>query len=144
MIGAQGTFAVSEIRPRNRIDHILFYGTLRRGSVEHARLALGNALSYVGRRAVRGTAYDLGDYPGLLLGSGKTIADLFRIDSPSVLGRMDRYEGFDPSNVEASLFVRTATRVRRFQGSSAGPLRAWIYVYNHPIPSGAARCTEIF
>jgi hypothetical protein len=56
--------------------------------------------------------------------------ELFRIVNPGVLTDLDRYEGFDPGNPRASLFVRTQVLLLNPQ------VRAWVYFLNLQIPRG--------
>ena len=48
--------------------HVFVYGTLRRGEQRDINL-LTPAPRWVGQASVEGVLYDLGDYPGLVLGS---------------------------------------------------------------------------
>jgi gamma-glutamylcyclotransferase (GGCT)/AIG2-like uncharacterized protein YtfP len=116
-------------RGDRRVTHVLFYGTLCRGEANHRLLRLEAALTYRGKRSVGGTLYDLGSYPGLLLGTGRAAAELFRIDDASVLRRLDRFERYEPRNPERSLFRRTRVAIPRF-ANSASTIDAWIYAFN--------------
>ena len=58
------TFLMPEVPTR----HVFVYGTLRRGEQRDINL-LKPAPRWVGRASVDGVLYDLGDYPGLVLGS---------------------------------------------------------------------------
>ncbi len=93
---------------------------------------------------VRGSLYDVGDYPGLVLDDAGWVAgELFRIpDLAARLNDLDREEGYDPADDARSLYVRRRGAVRVEDGSS---LDAWLYLYNDPggppgrgprIPSG--------
>lgn len=113
-----------------KIHHMLLYGTLCAGEPAHERLGLHEALTFQGRRRVPGTLYDLGPYPGLVLGSGTAPAELYRIDDPAIIAHVDSYEGHDPGDPSASLFVRTVLAVPRHAHSAAASLDAWVYVFN--------------
>jgi gamma-glutamylcyclotransferase (GGCT)/AIG2-like uncharacterized protein YtfP len=93
------------------------------------RLGVEHALSYVGPCEITGRLFDLGDYPGLIVGSGAVDAELYVVDDASVLRRLDEFEGYDPGDLERSLFVRRCVRL-------ASPTAdAWVYLYNRD-PSG--------
>jgi gamma-glutamylcyclotransferase (GGCT)/AIG2-like uncharacterized protein YtfP len=83
--------------------------------------------------------YDLGEFPGLVLESGRVVAELFKIRDTSVLPRLDKYEVYDPAKPKQSLFRRTAIQLPRYRSWIANKLHghptidAWIYVYNQPI-----------
>ena len=112
------------------VRHLLLYGTLGTGEPAHAALGLPGVLELLGPRIVAGTLYDLGEYPGIVLGRGATWAELYRILDAALLGRLDAYEGFAAHDPQGSLFVRTAVRVRRFAHAPAPRVTAWIYVFN--------------
>ena len=92
---------------------------------------------------VYGRLYDLGEYPGAVLdGDTKTkiFGTVFKIPGDlELLRRLDEYEGFNPKEPAASLFVRR----RHFVTLSTGKrLRCWLYEYNgqpsrtRVVPSG--------
>jgi gamma-glutamylcyclotransferase (GGCT)/AIG2-like uncharacterized protein YtfP len=79
--------------------------------------------------AVRGRLYDLGPYPGLVDLDNPTagwIEGFVRVvDILELVGRLDPYEG-----VDEGLY-------RRERVTTRSGVRAWIYVYNRPLPGGA-------
>jgi gamma-glutamylcyclotransferase (GGCT)/AIG2-like uncharacterized protein YtfP len=120
-------------------DFLLLYGSLGSREPMHAELGLDKALQRLGPREIHGSLYDLGEFPGLVLGQGGVAAELFRIRDLSVLLRLDKYEEYDPAKPEQSLFRRSTIRLPRYRAPIANRLRgnptidAWIYVYNRPI-----------
>jgi gamma-glutamylcyclotransferase (GGCT)/AIG2-like uncharacterized protein YtfP len=78
---------------------------------------------------VRGSLYDFGDHPGLVLDDAGWVAgELFRIpDLAARLHDLDREEGSDSADDARSLYVRRRGAVRVDDGSS---LDAWLYLYN--------------
>ena len=89
--------------------------------------------------SVRGILYDLGSYPGVVLdekSGGLVRGSVFELprDDPSLLTRIDAYEGFDQSDCERSLFIRKRSVV---QLTDRTVLPCWVYTYNRSI-SGAA------
>ena len=127
-------------KPRKR--YLFSYGTLL---PEHAPREIAptvRRLRRVGQGFVRGKLYDLGDYPGAVLTrNGPLIRGLvFELpDDPSVLEQLDRYEEFDSSRPNGSLFVRKRRVVNLQNGKK---IVCWIYTYNgstdtaSPLPSG--------
>lgn len=120
-------------------EFLLLYGSLGSRESMHAELGLAKALQPLGPREIRGTLYDLEQYPGLVLGPGVVVAELFKIRDLSVLSRLDKYEEYDHANSEQSLFRRTTLQLPRYRSRIANKLRRhpaidpWIYVYNRPI-----------
>ena len=118
------------------VDYILFYGSLRRGEATFEQLNLGRRLEFVRPVRIAGALYDLGDYPGLVLGAlGQVKGELYRILDPAVLAELDDYELYrpdDPAPYDAakgtgSLYLRQAIGV--------GTTSAFVYVLNVP-PTG--------
>ena len=77
--------------------HVFVYGTLRRGEQRDISLLMP-APRWVGQASVEGVLYDLGDYPGLVLGSDqqpgqeKVMGEVYEISD--VLERLlDEIEG---------------------------------------------------
>lgn len=120
-------------------DFLLLYGSLGSRESMHAQLGLAKALEPLGVREIPGILYDLGEYPGLVLGAGSASAELFKVKDLSVLRRLDEFEEFDHARLDRSLFRRTTLQLPRHTRALAHRLRgrpmidAWIYVYNQPI-----------
>ncbi|HET6581783.1 MAG TPA: gamma-glutamylcyclotransferase family protein, partial [Nannocystaceae bacterium] len=68
---------------------LFVYGTLRSdsGHAMHDVLARGAVL--VGRGEVDGTAVDLGEYPGLVLGGGTAHGELWALHDDALFARLD-------------------------------------------------------
>jgi gamma-glutamylcyclotransferase (GGCT)/AIG2-like uncharacterized protein YtfP len=106
------------------------YGTLRRRSI-FPKLAMAvSRLQFFSYGLIRGRRFWQRAYPALIQDRGVAQVELFRIVDPNVLGDLDRYEGFDSSNLRASLFVRTPVLLLNPQ------VRAWVYFLNLQIPRG--------
>lgn len=112
-------------------QYLFIYGTLRPGLAPDAVAAAVLTLKLVGEGFVRGTLYDLGEYPGAALeaaAESKVFGAVFELPgNPEVLHALDVYEGFNPEAVAESLFVRVEQAVELADGSS---LPCWVYVYN--------------
>ena len=116
-----------------RSKALLFaYGTLMRGYALHAGLAAGATLLTTG--SVRGRLLGLRGFPGLVEGAGRVSGEVYRLDDPELLARLDREEGYN--------FVRRRAVVTLAGGRRA---RAWLYRYRGPrerawpIPDGDYR-----
>jgi gamma-glutamylcyclotransferase (GGCT)/AIG2-like uncharacterized protein YtfP len=130
-------------------EYLFSYGTLL---PEHAPSEISHVLAKLrplGRATVPGVLYDLGAYPGAVLGraSGKRIAGMvFRLPNDSaILKKLDEYEGFDPANPGESLFVRGRYPVALATGRI---LQCWIYEYNGkrvvaPVVAGGRYCAKL-
>jgi gamma-glutamylcyclotransferase (GGCT)/AIG2-like uncharacterized protein YtfP len=119
-------------RARRTIRYIVFYGTLRAGHAAHSRLKLRKALAYVGQCRLHGKLYDLGRYPGLVLGAGLAEGEVYRIRDHALLPRLDAFEGFDARRPARSRFLRKVVAIPRALGSAVR-IPAWIYVFNGAI-----------
>ena len=106
------------------------YGTLRRRSIFHKLAVAAARLQFFSCGLVRGRLFWQRTYPALVQDRGIAQVELFRIVDPSVLGELDRYEGFDPSNLRASLFIRKQILLLNPR------VPAWAYFLNRQIPRG--------
>jgi gamma-glutamylcyclotransferase (GGCT)/AIG2-like uncharacterized protein YtfP len=123
---------------RGRKHYLFSYGTLLPRLAPAEIRPTVQRLRRVGKGFVRGQLFDLGEYPGAVLGrSGSPIAgQIFELpNDPEVLHRLDEYEGFDPSRPGASLFVRKRRYVQLEDGSR---VFCWVYAYNRPVKAERA------
>jgi gamma-glutamylcyclotransferase (GGCT)/AIG2-like uncharacterized protein YtfP len=114
------------------MSNLLFaYGTLLPGRAPGEIAAVVNRLRPVERGFVRGTLYDLGDYPGAVLDPTSPrmiVGTVLQLpDDAGFLHQLDAYEGFDPNAPEESLFLRVRHPVTVASGRT---LQCWVYVYN--------------
>jgi gamma-glutamylcyclotransferase (GGCT)/AIG2-like uncharacterized protein YtfP len=115
-------------------DLLFVYGTLRPGfSGEGRRLV--HDLEAVGEATVRGTLYDVGDYPGMILGDGLVRGDVVRVPTRQRFEALDAYEECDAS---PPLFRRVLTTARCRDASEK---IVWVYTYARSI-AGKARIHE--
>ena len=69
------------VQPDTSTRHVFVYGTLRRGEQRDITL-LHPAPQWVGTASLQGVLYDLGAYPGVVLGEpGWVLGEVYRIDS---------------------------------------------------------------
>lgn len=98
-------------------DHfyLFTYGSLKAAGVSGAAHELLAGCDRVAEGTVRGTLYDIGDYPALLLSGTDMVRGVVWRCPSERLRALDAYEG-----TEAGLFRRSATRV--------GGRACWVYV----------------
>ncbi len=111
--------------PGTPVCRLFVYGTLRSGQPNSPRL--GGA-TLLGMASTSGKLIHLGDYPGLVLGEGVVLGELYELPV-AALERIDDLEGFDPLDPEASLFLRVDRSV--FLEGSAEPTQAFTYLWPH-------------
>ncbi len=104
---------------------VLFvYGQLRRGEIGYERLGLAGRTAWLGPARVKGVLYDLGAYPGLVLGGDRLVhGELLGFDDPALWAALDEYEEYDPDNSEISEYRRIEVDLLDLTA------RAWTYVY---------------
>lgn len=106
---------------------VFVYGLLRPGCAGFAELNLAERTVIIGRDRIAGTLYDLGDYPGVTLGGGSSVAgELLLLQDKGVLADLDAYELYSPNDLAGSEYVRTEVT------TLSGRL-AWVYVYGHSL-----------
>ena len=112
-------------------SYLFAYGTLLPGHAPGEITASVDRLRSIGRGRIRGRLYDLGEYPGAILDAAADTAVsgvvLELPQDPAVLRSLDEYEGYDPADPDASLFVRKNCPIELFDGRE---LQCWVYVYN--------------
>jgi gamma-glutamylcyclotransferase (GGCT)/AIG2-like uncharacterized protein YtfP len=104
---------------------IFVYGTLQPGDVGFVELGLEGRVALVGADVVCGKLYDLGDYPGAVLGGSDLIrGQILRPLDDGVLPLLDAYELYQPGDPKESEFLRLRVVTAHHN------LNCWIYVYN--------------
>jgi gamma-glutamylcyclotransferase (GGCT)/AIG2-like uncharacterized protein YtfP len=104
-------------------DRIFFYGSLRPPYDTQRRIGIASMVRHLGRAEVRGTLHDLGAYPALAVGAGVVVGDLYEVVGAGLADVLDPFEGFDPANPGASLYVRERIVLAAPEGV------AWVYRY---------------
>lgn len=114
-------------------QYLFVYGSLRKGFAPPEIAETADKLKLVGEAFVYGSLYDLGEFRALVSGGEDEIfGQILELpDDAKVLRRLDEYEGFDASNPQESLFVRTETTA--YFGDEQ--LQTWIYEYNGDLPT---------
>ena len=119
-------------------NHIFVYGTLKK---EHSANNIIQKIShYVDKAKIHGIMYDLGRYPGILEDPKSYVyGEVYAMENKDALQSTDKYEGFDPKDLENSLFIRKITTAF-CDDESQIPVFAYFYnydvKYSQKIPSG--------
>lgn len=112
-------------------DYLFIYGTLMPSKGDDEIAHIVKRLRRIGAAYVRGRLYNLGEYPGAVIDhSANTSIHGELVELPAdkaILEALDKYEEFDPSRPQKSLFVRKKTKIKLATGRN---VEGWIYVYN--------------
>jgi gamma-glutamylcyclotransferase (GGCT)/AIG2-like uncharacterized protein YtfP len=121
-------------------EYLFVCGTLRREmwhKIPPEIAALMQSLRLNGIGKVRGQLFDLGEYPGGVVGEDfetNIVGEIYELPEPrEVFSILDRYEGFVPGELEASLFARVQAPAILPDG---GQLSCWLYAYNDWVATG--------
>lgn len=104
-------------------NRVFVYGTLRPAVANGEPRLLVEGLRQDGPATVRGRIVDLGDYPGLVEGSGLVHGDLLVVEDAEQLAALDAYEECGPPSF---LYRREVVTAERPNGDS---LAVWVYRY---------------
>ncbi len=99
--------------PSQSPELIAVYGSLLSDMGGAEDLGVTEQLRLVGPCEIGGVLYDLGRYPGLVLGNGIVHGEIYELADPAVLERLDAYESYQPANPEGSLYIRRLVRLAR-------------------------------
>ena len=116
-------------------DHLFIYGTLHPDRAPAEIAPAARRLQSIGPATIRGTLYNLGDFPGAILDdtAPTTIpGEVFVVPDPAILAAFDTYEDFRPDDPAGSLFLRTKAIVTFDDGSRES---CWVYIYNRDPPT---------
>lgn len=109
-----------------RKSYLYAYGTLRKDARGGHNLYPG--LTYVETLKIPGQIYDLGWFPGIVLGlSGSVVCDKFIVDDEETWDHLDAYEGYHKYSPRCSLYIRTQFR------ESYAYCCGFIYEYNRSV-----------
>jgi len=119
-----------EPTPPSASRHVFVYGTLRRGDVRDIT-RLRPAPQYVGMASVAGVLYDLGPYPGVVLGGPARVTGEVYTISAELERQLDVIEEVWPQ--QTGEYCKQAARVRLGQpqaSSGAVELDCLVYEIN--------------
>ena len=111
---------------------LFVYGSLLDEDNEFAIYLKDNSKFYSTGK-VKGTLYDIGEYPGAILfpeGGEYIYGNILKIDTPEkVFKVIDDYEGYGGEQSWPNEFIRILTGIE----VEAEVIDCWIYVYNLPV-----------
>ena len=110
---------------------LFVYGTLLNHNNEFA-VYLKEHSHFFANGKVKGTLYDIGEYPGAVLDDGDEYiyGVILQIDDPEVVFlEIDDYEGYGDEQREPNEFVRISTDVE----TASEIEHCYTYVYNLPV-----------
>ena len=112
-------------------DLLFIYGTLLPGRAPAAMEAVCRRLRPRGEATVAGYLYDLGHYPGAVIGGDGVIhGQIVEVDCEQTWRVLDRYEGCPREGEGDRLFRRVRTIATLTDGS---PIECWTYVYERDV-----------
>ena len=109
---------------------VFVYGTLRKGGVRALPMLAPHSRD-LGMAVIRGTLFDLGAFPGLVLGAlghalghdaGDVVGELYEVDG-TTLARLDEIEQYFPDRPEGSYYLRLPATVTQ----SGETVSCWTY-----------------
>jgi gamma-glutamylcyclotransferase (GGCT)/AIG2-like uncharacterized protein YtfP len=114
-------------------ERIFLYGTLRRGGSRDV-LKFYEGAFFAGGARLRGTLYDLGEYPGLILDDRAdfVIGELFDVTA-GALADLDEWEGIDLENPDGGEYRRRRIEAELADGS---PQPCWVYEIRPEVCAG--------
>jgi gamma-glutamylcyclotransferase (GGCT)/AIG2-like uncharacterized protein YtfP len=114
--------------------YLFVCGTLLPELVPEHLAGLMGTFTSVGAASIAGRLYDLGEYPGAIAdeqASERVVGWIYEIPpGDAALKQLDAYEGIDPKNSAASLFLRRRA-VAELAGG--GQIDCWLYAYNRAV-----------
>jgi len=121
---------------------IFVYGSLRSGFHHPAYEYISRYFSLVGNAKVKGSLYDMGEYPAAVSSNGSNfiVGELYAIKQADEFGwaiaQLDDYEGIHTEQGEIALYKRAQTTVYINDTETL----AWIYWFNGDVSGGT--CIE--
>lgn len=113
--------------------YLFVYGTLMQSSGHpmHQKLIAGS--EFVCHGWITAQLYQIRDYPGVIesdASDDKVYGEVYRLTEPGLLALLDDFETCSSAFPEPHEYRRKEIEVFV---SAAKMLRAWAYIYNHPV-----------
>ena len=111
---------------------LFVYGTLLQPGNEFAAY-LNKHCKFIGDGRIRGRLYDIGQYPGAVIGNTEERyihGSIFMMDDPeTILKVVDDYEGIGELYNHPHEYIRELVDIF----TDNGDINCWIYLYNLPV-----------
>jgi gamma-glutamylcyclotransferase (GGCT)/AIG2-like uncharacterized protein YtfP len=117
---------LTELNRRKKI-YFALYGTLMEGFAGKVEAGVLKKLCYKDECIIKGDLYDLGEFPGLVCGEGAVRAELYEVSDMSAIQDLDKFEQYDPTQKESSLYIRKLVKPMNYASN------VWVYFYNRQI-----------
>jgi gamma-glutamylcyclotransferase (GGCT)/AIG2-like uncharacterized protein YtfP len=111
-------------------DRLFVYGSLLPGHEPAGMAAVCRRLNFLEPATIRGQLFDLGPYPGVIIGNGAdgiVHGELAEVDCDDTWRALDQYEGCPRAGEGDGLFRRVRTVAALESGES---VECWVYVYD--------------
>lgn len=120
---------------QDSVRHLFVYGSLRKPIGHDRHQFLDRFAEYIGEAVFQGKLYMVRNYPGAVVSESsrdRVAGELYRLKQPEkVFPKLDFYEGYDATNRNDSLFIRSMVEVRLIDSGES--VESWIYLYNKPV-----------
>jgi gamma-glutamylcyclotransferase (GGCT)/AIG2-like uncharacterized protein YtfP len=107
--------------------HVFVYGSLKVGG--HFAKAFDGVRKNITKASVKGTLFNMGSFPGIVLGGEKTVHGELHLyeDFAQVVRRMDYIEGYRKRNDPRNLYHKNVIEVKTGDGKT---IKALVYTLN--------------
>lgn len=112
-------------------QYLFVYGTLRRNRQNLSQHPFLADCDFISDASVYGELYEIGPYPGLILGGTKLVnGELYQMQHPEhTLSALDIYEECAAHFPEPHEYIRHQLAINLPNGQT---VTAWTYLYNRP------------
>jgi gamma-glutamylcyclotransferase (GGCT)/AIG2-like uncharacterized protein YtfP len=113
------------------MTNLLFvYGTLLQRGNPFANYLMQHC-TYIAAGKIKGTLYDIGEYPGMIITVNNYVCgSVYQLHhSEENLRVIDDYEGYGPGQHQPNLYIRLLASIE----TDNGIVNAWVYQYNLPV-----------
>lgn len=124
----KNSMTISNEKSMKNSGHVFVYGTLKKGGY-YSHGFNKERVSVTPAKMVGGTMYNLGGFPGLVLGGNDIVNGELHLykEFSKVVRRLDRIEGFRKQNYECNLYNKHVVEVETQDGRT---VKAMVYTIN--------------
>lgn len=113
--------------------YLFVYGTLMQSSGHPMHRRLSDGSEFISAGWVTGQLYQIHDYPGVIESDAvndRVYGEVYRLTDLAVIRLLDDFEQCSQAFAEPHEYIRKTVIVTL---SSGEKLKAWAYIYNHPV-----------